>query len=157
MNFKPRSEQEIAESQLFPKGVYDFEIVAAFDKLSKSSGRPMIELKVKVLDAKRGIRVVTDYLLEQRAMKLRHAAEACGLLGEYETGELSGRDFLNKQGKLKLAIEKDRTHRFPDKNVVTDYVTGNAGEDAPSRSKAFGHQPQAWRNTGNEADPASGT
>jgi hypothetical protein len=90
-------------------------------------------------------------------MKLRHAAAACGLLGEYETGELSGRDFLGKRGKLKLAIEKDRTHKYPDKNVVADYLTADAGEDVPPGSRTLGRQTQAWSKTASEGNPFSGT
>jgi hypothetical protein len=66
--------------------------------------------------------VITDSLVEKRGDKLRHAAEACGLLKGYEAGSLSDADFRNKRGKLKLGIEKDKTKTYPDKNVVIDYV-----------------------------------
>lgn len=121
MNFKPLSRQEAIESQLFPKGSYRFEIVHGCDKESRA-GNSMIELKVKVTDPSGASRFVTDYLLAQWPAKLRHAAEACGLLEEYNAGELSGPDFIGKQGRLTLAIQKDRAKKYPDKNVVVDYV-----------------------------------
>ena len=127
MEFKPRTERELAEMKLWKKGVYDFEIIDACEKASKTSGNQMIELKVKIVGADGAARVITDYLLEKRGEKLRHAAEACGLLDKYQSGSLSNSDFQHKRGKLKLGIEKDKTHTWPDKNIVLDYlVTSSA-------------------------------
>lgn len=107
--------------QVFPRGTYQFEVIEGFDKVSQA-GNPMIELKLKVSDANGASRFVTDYLLEKLPIKLRHAAEACSLLQQYEAGELTGKEFVGKTGKLTLTIEKDKNHKFPDKNVVADYV-----------------------------------
>jgi len=122
MEFKPRTAKEIADSKLMAKGVYDFEIVDALETLSKSSSKPMIELKVKVIRPDGTARFLTDYLLEQRAEKLRNAALACGVLDRYEKGSLTSDDFRQKRGKLKLGVERDRTRTYPDKNVVVDYL-----------------------------------
>jgi hypothetical protein len=56
MEFKPRTEQEIQDARLWEKGSYDFEIVEAEEKLSKSSNKPMIEMRVKVTN-KEGVRL----------------------------------------------------------------------------------------------------
>ena len=64
MEFKPCTEQELAERKLWAKGTYDFEIPDAFEKLSKSSGNPMIELKVRIFKPDGSSRVISDYLLE---------------------------------------------------------------------------------------------
>jgi len=125
VEFKPRTEKEIAESRLMPKGVYDFEILEALEKLSKASGKPMIELKLRVSKPDGPGRVLTDYLVAARDGKLRHAAEACGLLDRYNSGSLADADFLRKRGRLKLGIEKDKTHTWPDKNIVIDYIPEN--------------------------------
>jgi hypothetical protein len=122
MIFEPKTEQEIVESKLWSKGEYAFEIVDASEKNSKSSGKPMIELKVKLSDGKGAGRTITDYLLAETPEKLRHCADACGVLDRYDTGSLSGNDFRGKRGKLKLGIEKDKKKIYPDKNVVLDYV-----------------------------------
>jgi hypothetical protein len=122
----PKSPEEIASMQVFPRGIYQFEVIEGCDKVSQA-GNPMIELKVKVSDAHGASRVVTDYLLEKWPMKLRHAAEACGLLERYEAGELAGTDFVGKSGKLTLTIEKDKNKKFPDKNAVADYVVKETG------------------------------
>jgi hypothetical protein len=139
MNFEPKTEKEIAESKLMPKGEYDFEVVDAFEKLSKSSGKPMIELKLKLLHGKGG-RTITDYLPAERQEKLRHAADACGLLDKYNAGSVSNGDFLGKRGRLKLGIEKDKTHTYPDKNVVLDYVI------ASRLSEGAGSSPLSFKN-----------
>lgn len=130
MKFTPKTEKEIAEEKLWPAGEYSFEITEAFDKVSKS-GNEMIELKVKVINDDADFIFVTDYLLESLAYKLRHAAEACGLLSQYEAGSLVGSDFTFKTGTLKLKIQKDKNGQYPDKNVVGDYVK-------PERASANG-------------------
>jgi hypothetical protein len=121
MNFKPCSEQEIADRKLWAKAVYPFEIMEAVEKVSQSGHNPMIELKVKISRADGASRVIPDYLVEQRAEKLKHAAAACGLLDKYESGSLPASDFRGKRGKLKLTVEKGK-NGYPDRNVIADYV-----------------------------------
>ena len=96
-------------------------IMEAVEKVSQSGHNPMIELKVKISRADGASRVIPDYLVEQRAEKLKHAAAACGLLDKYESGSLPGSDFRGKRGKLKLAVEKGK-NGYPDRNVIADYM-----------------------------------
>ena len=56
MNFTPKSRQDIASMQLFPKGTYEFEIVEGCDKVSQA-GNEVLELKVKVTDANGASRI----------------------------------------------------------------------------------------------------
>jgi hypothetical protein len=126
MNFKPLSSTDAAALQVFPRGDYDFEIIEGEDKVSEA-GNSMIALTIKVTNSVGVSRYVRDYLLEKRPIKLRHAAEACGLLEQYEAGELAAEDFIGKTGKLTLTIEKDKNKKFPDKNAVADYVVKEAG------------------------------
>jgi len=135
MQFQPRTEQQIRDSKLFPKGTYDFEIIEAIETTSKSSGKPMIELKLQVLGPAGAKKSVKDYLVEKTDGKLRHAAEACGLLAKYETGSLSDADFLHKKGKVNLTIEKDKKKQYPDRNAVLDYVTSTSA--APKGLSAY--------------------
>jgi hypothetical protein len=125
MNFQPKSEREIAESRLWKKGEYSFEVVDASEKSSKAAGNEMIELKVKVIAADGTARVITDYLLAKRMEKLRHAAAACSALNRYEAGELVASDFAGKRGKLKLGVEKGK-NGYPDRNIIADYVCNGA-------------------------------
>jgi hypothetical protein len=137
MKFTPKSEKEIAEENLWPAGEYGFEVIEAADKTSKS-GNEMIELKLKVTNDEGAFIFVNDYLLESLSYKLRHAADACGVLEQYETGSLVGNDFISATGTLKLKIQKDKTGQYADKNVVADYKKreGAANGVAPVQAAA---------------------
>ena len=138
MNFQPKTEQEIQDAKLWKKGEYDFEVVEAEEKTSKASGKPMIELRLRLTDGKVA-RTISDYLLAEMPEKLRHASEACGLLDRYDTGNLSGNEFKGRRGKLKLGIEKDKKKVYPDKNVVLDYVcAGSAKNGSGAGGSDFG-------------------
>lgn len=127
MRFTPKSEKEIAEANLLPEGEYPFEISTGADKISKS-GNEMIELWVRIYKPDGQFNQVADYLLESMAYKLRHAAEACGLLDKYEAGSIVGTDFIGKTGMLKLGITKDKNGQYPDKNGIKDYIVPKDGE-----------------------------
>jgi hypothetical protein len=119
MQFEPKTEKEIAESRLLPKGEYDFEIIDAKETTS-AAGNNMIELKLRVSNGNGLARTLTDYLLARRAAKLLNCCAACGLLDKYESGVVSDDDFPGKRGRLKLAVEKKKG--WPDRNVIADYV-----------------------------------
>lgn len=147
MKFTPKSEKEIQDENLFPAGVYPFEVVKAEDETSKS-GNEMIHLKLRVFSGAR-TQFVDDYLLESMAYKLRHAAVTLGLESEYESGRIAASDFEGKEGYLKLIIKKDKKGEYPDKNAVGDYVeepkssgpatpkAGTGGEDDASDDIPF--------------------
>ena len=123
MKFAPKTEKEIASAGLWDKGTYAFEILEATDDLSKSSGKEMIKLKVKIFKDNGASQNVFDYLLpDSMEYKLRHIAEACGLLADYEKGDLEAYQFVGKSGYAKVGISKDKTGAYPDKNQINDYV-----------------------------------
>jgi hypothetical protein len=145
MKFAPKTEKQIAEENLWPAGEYGFEIGEAHDKVSKSNNE-MIHLKLKVFNNEGSMRFVDDYLLEEMAYKLRHAAEACGLLTQYESGTLLASDFVGKLGYLKLKIQKDKTGNYPDKNVVGDYIVKDVVQVSDDTSPPTGHPASAPMN-----------
>jgi hypothetical protein len=120
MQFRPSTETEIATNKVWPRGVYDFQVVEAEEKLSANKGNPMIELRIEVTRSDGATRFIRDYLLAQRPEKLLHAAAACGVSDKYQNGLLGPDDFVGKRGSLKLGIEKSKN--YPDKNVVVDYL-----------------------------------
>lgn len=122
MKFTPKTEKQIAEDCLRPAGIYSFEIVDATNEISKK-GNEMIKLSLR-LYSKDGddCGILSDYLLESLAYKLRHAAIACGLDALYGGGTLDASDFIGKTGDLKLAIKRDKTGQYPDQNSVSDYL-----------------------------------
>lgn len=128
MKFQPKTEKQIAEDGLRKAGVYSFEIVDAVEAVSKKNNE-MIKLVVRLYNSGGDdCGTITDYLLESLAYKLRHAAEACGLIEKYDSGFLSSDDFIGKTGELKLTIKKDKTGQYPDQNVVSDYVVKKSVE-----------------------------
>lgn len=121
MKFTPKSEKQIAEEGLLPEGTYGFEVAKAEDKVSKS-GNDMIEVNLRVFNTDGSFVFVRDYLMEKISYKLRHFAEAAGLLEKYESGEFTASDCEGRTGNVKIIIKKDTTGQYPDKNEVRDYV-----------------------------------
>lgn len=153
MKFQPISADEANKASnkfaLWPRGTYDCEIVEASDEISKN-GNEMIKLRVKVFSQDGGdSRTVFDYLLEAIPYKVRHAAEAFGLVAEYDNGTLSGFDFQGRTGQCILFIQKDKTGQFGDKNAVADYVPAKASA-APSAHRIA--PPQMGGSTGASLD-----
>lgn len=118
----------------WPMGEYDFEVHDASDDVSKASGRDQIKLTLYVFNEDGNKRTVFDYLGsdEKSQWKVRHFAEAVGLIHHYEKGELDVYDIVNKTGRLNLAIKR-ATSEFPAGNTVRDYI---AGKEQPARATA---------------------
>lgn len=136
MKFTPKSEDELAREALLPAGVYPFEVLSATDALSKS-GNEMVKLKLGVFGPNGEQAHVYDYLLEKMAFKLRHFAEATGLLARYEQGELTAFACESQQGYAKIEIEEQAG--YAPRNVVKDYVKApEAQPAAPSAGFADG-------------------
>jgi len=137
MRFQPKTEEEIKQGNLLADGKYGFVISGATEKVSKiksdgTGGNEMIEVTVRVYKDDGGFVLITDFLMEQMAFKLRHACEACGLLPAYEAGELSADDFVGKEGYVKIKTQKgglkDKNdpngERYDDRNAIADYIVG---------------------------------
>ncbi len=86
MRFQPKTEEEILAFNLLPDGSYKFMVMGAHNKVSKT-GNDMIELKLSI-SYENAHHIIFDYLLEAMLFKLRHFAEATGLLDKYEAGEV---------------------------------------------------------------------
>lgn len=130
MRTTPKSEKEIAEENLWPVGIYDFEVQDAEDTISKTSGAEMIKLKVKIFNEAGESQILFDYLLDAMAGKLRHAAAAFGALAGYESGSFDAFDCVGKVGKCKVSVQKDKSGQFPDKNGIADYIVPAADASA---------------------------
>jgi hypothetical protein len=138
MRVAPKTAKEIAEDGLWPAGTYDYEILTAEDTISKK-GADMIKLKVKIFNDEGQTQTIFDYLLDAMPAKLRHAAEAFGLLDEYESGGFDAIECEGRTGKCKVAIQKDKTGAYPDRNGIADYipvVTAGSVEKKTMRAKA---------------------
>lgn len=138
MKFQPKTEEELeaeANENLLPAGTYDFEVLAARERTSKS-GNPMIEVEVEVFHDNGSIKV-KDFLMEAMQFKLLHFCEVAGLESKYAAGDLEDVDCIGVTGKCKIRIEKGRKKEngdgnFRDKNSVQDYV--KPGEVAAAKT-----------------------
>lgn len=121
MKFKPKSEKELAEANLWPKGDYAFEILESEDATDKN-GNDMLKLKVKVFKDNGASQNIFDYVSGTwMEYKLRHLAEAAGKLADYESGELNAYDLVGKTGWCKVGVSVDKSGQYPDKNGINDY------------------------------------
>lgn len=130
MSYTPKTEDQLAKEGLLAKGTYDFEVAETSDKPSKK-GNDMYTLKLHVFDENGTARIVYDYIALGNNFgerKLRHAADTCGLIEIYNTGNLKPKDFQGKSGKAQIK-QQDGTvdHPMP-KNVVSDYVKKSTPE-----------------------------
>lgn len=128
MMYTPKTEEQLAKEDLLSEGIYDFQVIETDDKPSKK-GNDMITLKLCIFDVK-GSRHLFDYIALSTNFgerKLRHAANACGLIDVYNIGKLTDKDFFSATGKL-LLKQQNGTSDFPlPKNVVADYLSREEG------------------------------
>lgn len=136
MKFQPKSEEEVSQFKPWDDGEYSFEILSSVkfgtkeyktcDRLDKNNN-DMLQLVVQIFNDNDQKQVIIDYITVTAERKLRHAAVCCDLLVKYQSGELTGDDFVGKCGKLKLYTQKgkakdDGSGYWPDKNSISDYV-----------------------------------
>lgn len=132
MRFVPKTEKQLTEENLFPAGEYDFEIAAAQDTVSKTSGSDMIKVRLTVhFDGK--TRFVTDYLMESMGFKLRHFFYAIGLGDRYDSGDCTADSLVGRVGRVSLKIEEQ--DGFMPKNAVKDYIVASENKAAASAAK----------------------
>lgn len=136
MKFQPKSEKEIQESMLWPKGDYDFEVVkserAVSGPQSKAPGTTFIKLQVRIWNDDGGTRMVNAILHPAMEAQLRHFCEETGIIDKYEAGTLEAEDCQDLNGKLQLKV-KDAEGDYPAKNEVQDWgVKKKAEKKAPA-------------------------
>lgn len=131
MKFKPKSEKELAEANLWPKGEYAYEILEAEEAKDKNEN-DMLKLKVKVFKDSGASQNLFDYVSGAwMEFKLRHLCEASGLLAEYEAGEIEAYNFVGKTGKCKVGVKVDKTGQYPDSNSIMDYIVSGDVVEMP--------------------------
>jgi hypothetical protein len=136
LQFAPKPESELID--LLETGEGNYEVIEAIKKYSKSTGNPMIELKLHVWDSKGQEGTLFDYLMLTGSnfslRKIRHFCYSCGLGHLYEKGSLAAMDCVGKAGKLKIDFQKGN-NGYQDKNVVKDYIAESEGEAKKTDSR----------------------
>ena len=129
MRFEPKTEKQLAEENLLPKGTYPFEVMKATAKQSKK-GNDMIELELRIFAQDGKERGLRDWLMPAMGFKLFHFCAYAGLSQQYDAGTLTSHDCEGKTGFLELTIQEDKTGEFPPRNSVKDYVRPEFRKDA---------------------------
>lgn len=111
MNYKTRSEKELAEANLLPKGEYPFEIIDAREQQSKA-GNDMLVLEIDLISTETGARRrVTDYIVPGSIWadkKLHDLMWSIGLGEKYAAGSIAADELLNKSGVAGVGIDKGK-------------------------------------------------
>lgn len=135
------ADKAASEFGLWPPGDYDFEVYDASEETS-AAGNEQIKLTLHVFNTEGARRTVFDYLVGTQGMayKIRHFAEATGIVAQYEKGNLMPSEIVQRTGRLKLRIKKG-TNGYPDQNAVQDYIkAGDRTSDIKIPSAAY-HKP----------------
>lgn len=120
MKITPKTEKEIAESGLMPKGVYPFEVISAEDAVSKANNE-MIKATLRIFTPDGKTRQLITYLMEAMPAQLFHFCTYCGLAAEYGAGTLSAEMCVGKTGYAKIGIKEDKTGQYGPQNVIQDF------------------------------------
>ena len=152
MKFAPMSEKEARDASApapLPNGDYDFEVISAVEKNSKSSGMGMFELELKVYKPDGGFRTIRDYVMTEgkAAWRLRQCCEGLGLVSQYEQGDLTQADFQGASGRCALITQEDPTGQYSPQNRVKTYIKAQSSARPAQRS-----QPQHAMATAGSAD-----
>ena len=133
MEIKPKSREEIAREKLLKPGIYDFEVMRAEETTSKSSGNPMVKIKIRVFHDG-GEAHIYDYITSAQVEKLCAFCDAVGLSKEYDAGDVKSDDMEGRSGRVKIGIEDEKPKddgtdaKWPAKNKVKDYVPKAEGD-----------------------------
>jgi hypothetical protein len=148
MNFQPKTEKEIKEAMLWPKGEYDFECVKAerakSGPQSKNPGTDYLKLDHRIWNANGDTKFVNAMLHPAMEAQVRHFCVVGNKIAEYDTGTLTPEDCVGVTGKLKLKI-KEENGNFPAKNEVQDYIVPKEkpqGLPAPNSPPTNGKEPK---------------
>ena len=153
-NFQPMTEEELNKpDDLIQDGIYNFEVLKSHRRVS-SKGNPMAELDIRFWDKDGNIHTIKDYLVfstvKFNIRKIKHFCDAVGIQDKFLQGELP-EEFGGYSGKLSLVTQEGQEipedklkgkrpgSKYPDRNVVEDYVMTDKGAVKHDSSESKGH------------------
>lgn len=122
LRIEPKSQLEAFKSDfLLDEGNYEFTIKEINEKVSKSSGNPMLEVIFEAFGKDGAVSTVYDYIIEgnNKIYKLLYATDNGAMA---QSGQVDLKKLVNSGGHFKLAISYDATGRYKPKNVVSEYL-----------------------------------
>ena len=112
-----------AEDKTFiclPAGEYEAEIVNAENKVSKSSGKPMIELQMNCHATDGNTVRVFDYIVNPSSLwKLKSICRCCGM--DFNEGKIDEQLLVGRRMSVKLKV-RPATDKYSEKNEVFAYL-----------------------------------
>lgn len=140
--FNSMTEEQLDALSLVPPGNYDFEVLKATKKVSKT-GNPMAELQVQIWDAEGRTHNIYDYLVFSgvplNIRKISHFCKAVGLKEAYDKGQLP-EDLYGYSGKCKVDVRDPQPNPnggfYDKKNVIVDYLESSQEESAKRKEAA---------------------
>jgi len=151
MRINPITEKQANEQaggfEPWPAGDYDFMVYDASEETS-SAGNDQIKLTLHVQNRDGSRRTVFDYLVnaEKAQWKIRHFAEATGMMRQYETGDIKIHDIVNRMGRLKLRVRPARDG-YAAQNQVGDYIAADPSAPAARPASRPAQQPATTAET----------
>lgn len=138
MRFTPTPRNELSGGELWPDGIYDFEVIKAEEKISgpqsKKPGSPYTSLSIKIFNKKGEEKWVNDVLAEGAMWKVANFCDAVGLSEAYDKGELVPDMCKGRTGQCQIVTQKQ--DGYDPRNAVKKYVVEK--EEATPASKTDG-------------------
>lgn len=135
MDFVPLSDQQLRELNLYPEGIYRFQVMRTTQKHSQNSGNDYFNLKMRIwVDGKE--RILFDMLFFEGKMlyKTKHFCEVAGMPEKYNSGKIMPTDCDGKEGYLEL-VHRTNTQTGELQNSVKDYVIPEGAQLTQAESK----------------------
>jgi hypothetical protein len=141
MRYTPYTEAQIQSMNVMEGGIYTFQVLEVDTKdkfgnpLRDKNGIDMAKLKLLVWDKDNRERTLITYISGDGnfAYKLRHFANAIGMIEEYDNATFDIMRTIGKSGKADIVIKKGTMKQdgsnemWPDRNDVKDFVVdGNS-------------------------------
>jgi len=133
MNWKPKTEDEIARERLAPEGLTPFTVLEATPSVSKK-GKDMLTLKLNIHADDGCDYFIFDYVSPHfMAHKFRHFFCAVNRLNDYERGTVDTAGLVGCEGYCDVGVQ-DAKGDYPAKNIIRDYDKGDAKAE-PAKAK----------------------
>lgn len=138
LQFTPQSDDAIEalkareeEERLLADGEATFEVVTATAKNSKTTGIPMIAVKMNVWDCNGKTAFIDEYLMAGDKSffikKIKSFCESIGIIDKYNSGKLNATDINSSHfGKIIIGRRKDNNGKI--QNNVIEYIKKTEGD-----------------------------
>ncbi len=131
-------EQAFKPMYLFDEGEYHFEVMEINEKISRSTNKPMLEVKLEVFSNNKEDEPIKvyDYMLADNN-KVHKFLYAIGQDQMAITGNVDTTGIIDKTGRCKLIVQHDNDGKYKPKNVVEEYLLPNDSSKEIKKNEPF--------------------